>query len=188
MSVKEFSYDVDINPDFIVDYAFSNDRLDLNDILINEIEYNTEYFTNSLMYNLLYDEINNGEFNEELQDSLYKALNDIDIDEWRKIIRVSDYENYDIDMQNNRAIIGVRAELNMERLYKDIVNNLSEDEITRFLNEPVRDISWVDGEFKVTTVGGEHFTIHKDGSVTIDDEMQEFDKADMKNKNKGVER
>ncbi len=45
----------------------------------------------------------------------------------------------------------------------------TDEKIKRLLNEPALRISWEDGEFEVQTTKGEQFTIHKDGTVTIDD-------------------
>ncbi len=55
----------------------------------------------------------------------------------------------------------------------DLLNNKvlpqnTDKEIERLLNEPALYISWKDGEFEVQTTKGEHFTIHKDGTITID--------------------
>lgn len=56
----------------------------------------------------------------------------------------------------------------------DLLNNKvlpqnTDEKIKRLLNEPALRISWENGEFEVQTTKGEHFTIHKDGTVTIDD-------------------
>ncbi len=195
MNVTELPYVLETTPDMIMEYAFNREAgLDLEEMLLAELQHNAEYFIESLMDNVLFDEPflikyecedeDYDDVRDELKNEIYDVLSGISVIDWESIVSISDFENYDIDTHDDRVQIGVSVEIDMEELYKSIVCYL-----TSYENEDVsvKDISWINGEFKVETTEGEKFTIHKDGSMTVDDEMKSVAKED-KPKNKGYER
>jgi len=194
-TVKTLPYVLETSPDVIMEYAFSKKTgLDLEDMLLEELWNNNEYFIDSLMDNVLFNEPflikyecedeDYDDVRDELKNKIYDVLSELYVNDWGSIISISDYENYDIDISDNRVQIWTSVDIDMEKLYKSIVCNLTNDKIK---DVSVKDISWINGEFKVETTEGEKFTIHKDGSVTIDDEMESVTKEN-KPKNKGYER
>lgn len=193
------SYAVETSLLQVVDYALSNSKLDLKEIIIDELWGDKNSFIDSLMDNVLFaepflikyecEDEDYDDVRDELKNKIYDILSKISFSDWENIISISD-ENYlnrnydDINAHDDRVRIWTLVDIDMEEFYKSIIYKLTNYEIR---DVSVKDISWINGEFKVETTEGEKFTIHKDGSVTVDDEMKSVAKED-KPKNKGYER
>lgn len=175
------SYAVETSLLQVVDYALSNSKLDLKEIIIDELWGDKNSFIDSLMDNVLFaepflikyecEDEDYDDVRDELKNKIYDILSKISFSDWENIISISD-ENYlnrnydDINAHDDRVRIWTLVDIDMEEFYKSIIYKLTNYEIR---DVSVKDISWINGEFKVETTEGEKFTIHKDGTVTIDD-------------------
>ena len=104
----EFLYDLETTPNEIVEHAFSKDRLDTKQMLINELEYNSSSFIQYLAEKLGFEE------NEEVLDNAY----DIDLQDWEELLWTKDEGkplSCEIDTHTNCAVVRCNVGINEEK-------------------------------------------------------------------------
>lgn len=121
----EFLYDIETTPNEIVEHAFSKDRLDTKQMLINELEDNASDFIQYLAEKLGVEE-------ERLNDAY-----DIDLQDWEELLWTKDEGKplgCEIDTNSNCAIIRCRVGINEEKFrslvgLNDKMNTFSKSDV-----------------------------------------------------------